>query len=392
MATPCEKYVTAGSLRARFLRLASTDRDAAARGIWSLCGASLAILEESDGAAAAVLVPSEHVLLLAVDLPLASHRRRLEALPFAIEDRLAEPLEAAHVALGRPSGPNQYLTGVVRHEMMREWLAVLEAAGLGRAALVPDALALPMPPPGGWSVDLTRARAVVRTDDGAGFAVPEAQLSVAWAAAGRPPCTSFGDPLPSDLSGDPTADGDESALEPLARRLVPPALDLRQGLYARRRAALSPLRRRVAIVAASGLLAHGAIAAAETVALRSIATQREAETRSLLAIAAPGRPVGEDVVTAAAEILPAGSAAPGRFFPLLARASAALEGAGAVSRSLSFDADEGSLTLDVEAANPAALRNAASALAAAGFASKSSESGAAGGAARAVIIVRQVSR
>ena len=33
------------------------------------------------------MVPSEHVLLMTVDLPLPNRRARLAALPFAVEDR-----------------------------------------------------------------------------------------------------------------------------------------------------------------------------------------------------------------------------------------------------------------------------------------------------------------
>lgn len=385
MAMPCEISVTAPPPRARFLSFASSERNGAPRGVWSLRAEEIVALDEGGGATATVLVPSEHVLMLPVELPLASHRRRLEALPFAIEDRLAEPLEALHVALGGALGGHRYLAGAVRHETMRRWVAALEAAGLGHAALVPDALALPVPPAGAWSVDFAAGRAVVRTDDGAGFAVSEAQLRTVWAAAGKPSCVVFGDPLPRDLPQEPA----ETVLEPLARRLLSPALDLRQGPYARRRAALSPLRRRVAIVAASGLLAHGAIAAAETVALRGIAAEREAETRSLLAIAAPGRPIGEDVVTAAADMLPAGSAAPGRFVPLLARALAAVAPTGVGLRSFSFDAREGTLALDVAAKDAADVRRAEGALAAAGLNPTSGRPTAEGGAVHTVVTAHE---
>jgi general secretion pathway protein L len=62
-----------------------------------------------------LFVPGEDVLLLAVDLPIASRRHRMEALPFAIEDRIAEPLDAVHVAIGAQLSPNRYLAAVVKH-------------------------------------------------------------------------------------------------------------------------------------------------------------------------------------------------------------------------------------------------------------------------------------
>ncbi|RZM09799.1 MAG: hypothetical protein EOP67_69320, partial [Sphingomonas sp.] len=41
----------------------------------------------------AVLAPTEQILMLAVDLPLPSRRQRQEAVPFAVEDLIADPLD-----------------------------------------------------------------------------------------------------------------------------------------------------------------------------------------------------------------------------------------------------------------------------------------------------------
>lgn len=378
MAMPCETSVTTSPPHTRFLGFASQERNGPPRGIWSLRGDALVALDECAGAI--LLVPSEHVLLLAVELPLGSHRGRIEALPFAIEDRIAAALEDTHLALGPALAPNIYLAGVVRHDVMRQWLAALDAAGLGHAAIVPDALALAVPPAGAWSIALADGRAVVRTDDGAGFAIAEARLRAAWELAGRPSCLNCGDPPPPELGGEQP----QGEVEPLARRLRAPALDLRQGRYQPRRAAMSPLRRRIAIVAASGLLAHGAIAAADTAALRNIAAEREAETRSLLAAAAPSRPIGGDVVTAATEMLPAGSAPPGRFLPLLTRISAAAAPSGVGLHSLSFDAREGRAALEVAGE----IQRVESALAAAGLRVTNSSATTEGGPVRALLTVR----
>jgi general secretion pathway protein L len=119
-----------------------------------------------------MLVPTEQVRLLAVDLPLASRAKRMEALPFAIEDRIADPIESVHLALGMEIAPKRYLVGVVRHDVMESWVARADEAGLGHAAMVPDALALPVPGEGAWAVDLGETRAVVRAGDGTGFACP----------------------------------------------------------------------------------------------------------------------------------------------------------------------------------------------------------------------------
>ncbi len=216
-------------------------------GIWSLEDDRLVCLEAFDDGPAVVLVRTEHVLIMTVELPpLANPTRRRAALPYAIEERIAEPLDAVHIALGSEIAPNTFLAGVVRHELMRQWVLRLAEAGLEQATLVPDALSLPIPGPDSWSVDLAGERALVRSADATGFAMPLALLASGWASAGEPACIGYGDPLPPQMAGPQT----ELEVEPLARRLLAPAIDLRQGLYARPRRPIDPLWKRIAVVAA----------------------------------------------------------------------------------------------------------------------------------------------
>lgn len=318
-----------------------------AAGVWTLAGGRLIIAER--GGPATILVPTGQVRLLAVDLPLASRAKRLEALPFAIEDQIAEPIESVHLALGAEIAPKRYLVGVVRHDVMAAWVETAGEAGLGQAAMVPDALALPRPSAGEWAVDLAAERAVVRAGDGTGFAIPPAMLQPAWQAAGRPTVLSYGAPLPAEMM----ADGSTLAPGALAERLLAPALDLRQGPYARRRASLPNIWRRLGWIVALGVAAHVVIAAADTVMLRTIADRREADTRALAAIAAPGANLGGDLAASVADLLPAGSSVPpDAFLPLLTRISGALGPlSGAISvRAIQYQAN--ALTLDLDGTEP----------------------------------------
>ena len=288
---------------------------------------------------------TEQVRLLAVDLPLASRAKRLEALPFAVEDQIAEPIESVHLALGAEIAPKRYLVGVVRHDLMAAWVEAAEAAGLGHAAMVPDALALPRPAEGEWGVDLAADRTLVRTGDGTGFAIPPAMLQAAWVAAGRPAARAYGAPLPAEMA----AGGSTLAPSALSERLLAPALDLRQGLYARRRSALPNIWRRLGWIVAIGAAAHVAIATADTVMLRTIADRREADARAAAAIAAPGANLGGDLSARVADLLPTGSSAPpDTFLPLLTRVSGALGPlAGSITvRAINYQAN--ALTMDID--------------------------------------------
>jgi general secretion pathway protein L len=314
-----------------------------AAGVWTLAGGRLIIAER--GGPATILVPSEQVRLLAVDLPLASKAKRLEALPFAIEEAIAEPPESVHLALGMEVAPKRYLVGVVRHDVMATWIEIAEEAGLGHAALVPDALALPRPAEAEWAVNLAGDRATVRSGDGTGFACPAAMLLPAWEAAGRPGVLSHGAPLPAAMQAVESA----ASVAALSERLLEPALDLRQGAYARRRTALPNVWRRLGWIVALGAAAHVVIAAADTLMLQRIADRRAEETRAAFAAAAPGATPGADLAATVTDMLPAsGSAAPDAFLPLLTRVSGALGplAGGLTVRSMTFQAN--TLTLDLD--------------------------------------------
>jgi general secretion pathway protein L len=355
-------------------------------GIWHLDGDRLTSLAESSAGNATVLIPTEQVLLVTVDLPLPSRRQRLNALPFAIEDHIAEPISEVHVALGMEVAPRRHLAAAVRHEVMEDWVRRVTDAGLIHCALVPDALSLPVPDEGSWSTQRLGDRVLVRTPDGGGFATSIGHFAVLWSAAGSPLCVDLGEALPEEI---PTVRG-EIALEPMTTRLMVPALDLRQGPYAKPRRSLPISTRKVAAVIAAGVLAHAAIAIVDTVALVNIADDRRAEAQVLVEKYLPGVVVTDDFAAEVNELLATGGGAPrSTFFPLLVRASAALgqAGSGTTLRELSYDAGAGELSLQVEQPDIGALRRAEAALARAGLnaASGAATVGADGAAARIVV-------
>ncbi|MFD1950175.1 type II secretion system protein GspL [Sphingomonas arantia] len=352
-------------------------------GVWVLGTGAPLVREAADEGArtgAVVLVPTEQVLLTVVDLPLASRRQRLAALPFAIEDRIAEPIEAVHAALGTETGPGRYLAGVVATATMAAWVARIEAAGLGHAAVMPDALAVPLPAEGAWGVERTGDRVLVRTADGGGFAVPAARFAAIWGVAGRPDCILYGEALPDGIAG-------VAAAEPVVG--VPSvAIDLRQGAFARVRRATSRLWRRAAIVAGCGLLAHGAIAAADTIALQRVAAERKAETAAIVERIAPGTSTSGDLAEVAGDLLPSGNATPGAtFVPMMGRISQAM-GAGVTLRSLAYDAGAGTIVLDVSAPDLAAVQGVEARMRSAGLVVSGGGGTAAAGGAEGQITVQ----
>lgn len=91
-------------------------------------------------------VPATEVSVAAVELPARSASKALQLAPFALEEQLAGDIEQLHFAVGAQEDSGKTPFVVCAREAMERWLAVLQAAGLSPAALVPDFLAVPANP------------------------------------------------------------------------------------------------------------------------------------------------------------------------------------------------------------------------------------------------------
>jgi len=85
-----------------------------------------------------VLVPGVEVLTTSVDLPLKSKSRIQAALPFALEEFLAEDVENLHFATGPRESNGRIPVSVVLREKLREWIDVLSQANLVPTSIIAD--------------------------------------------------------------------------------------------------------------------------------------------------------------------------------------------------------------------------------------------------------------
>jgi general secretion pathway protein L len=121
-----------------------------------------------------VLLPSADITLTTVDLPAqlqnAPTPRLLQAIPYLLEDRLAEDVETLHFAIGRRSGSRLPVV-IAAQARMDDWLKPFRDRDITPAVLVPDLLCVPRVQDAQpvWSVLLEGAQALVRSDACAGF-------------------------------------------------------------------------------------------------------------------------------------------------------------------------------------------------------------------------------
>ena len=110
-----------------------------------------------------VLVPSAEVLTTSVDIPVKGAKLQA-ALPYALEEYLAEDVEDLHFASGTRRSSGHTPVSVVSHERVKEWLATLEYADIVPDSLVAETYGLARIP---GTISMLLADNLVFINDGA---------------------------------------------------------------------------------------------------------------------------------------------------------------------------------------------------------------------------------
>lgn len=234
-----------------FIRLGPAERVA-----WLLDGEAAQVREGTLAEAAAdaagrqviILVPGADVMLVSAAVPTRNRSRMAAAVPYLLEEQLADDVDVSHFALGERDDQGRVAVAVVSQARMNGWLARLAGAGLHADKLIPENLLLPYQPEawtllierdcvnlrgapqGGMALDTANSAFILRREM-AELEVKPALLR-AWVATG----VAADAALPGDL-------GVEVRIETLE---IPPlaflarqyheqgAIDLLQGPYSRR--------------------------------------------------------------------------------------------------------------------------------------------------------------
>ncbi len=85
-----------------------------------------------------VLLPATDVLTTSVDLPIRGGSKLQAALPYALEEHLADDVETLHFAAGPRRSSGQWPVAVVAHEKMADWLGALREAGIEPQQMVAE--------------------------------------------------------------------------------------------------------------------------------------------------------------------------------------------------------------------------------------------------------------
>jgi general secretion pathway protein L len=282
-----------------------------------------------------VLVPAVRVLRTRVDIPLKGTSRIAQALPFALEDVLAEDVDDLHFAAGPRFADGQVAVAVVRREWMADWQSRLAAAGVQCQALYADSDGV-LDVAGTSTLVLEPQHALLR-DPGSDPVVAELGalegLLELWLAQPRPAGPDGSVPPRHLQVYDATVDGlpnsvweglqdrvasvevrrlPDGALLRLAAAIVThPGVNLLQGDYGQRTSLGSywPRWRLAAALVATLAVLVVASAGADAWRLKQEGTALDAEIRAAAGFTFPGADPGGNLKALVAARLQGGSAA-----------------------------------------------------------------------------------
>ena len=132
--------------------------------------------DTSEFARVIVLLPGADILLTRASIPSRRRGQVLAAVPFAVEDLLADNIDNCEFAVGPREAGGTYMVGCIAKRALDEVLRQLDAAALVPTAIIPDSLGVPFKE-GRWSVLLIGDCALVRTGIHEGFATEVRDLA-----------------------------------------------------------------------------------------------------------------------------------------------------------------------------------------------------------------------
>lgn len=235
-----------------------------------------------------VVLPAEDVLLMQAPRVARSPQQMQKALPYAIEDQLAAPIETQHVAWTPAADPNQVLVAVVARTRLDALLATLRGHGLEPDAVIPEPLLLAWSPAVS-TVLLETGRALLRYGEARAFVGQPEELVLFGGSVGTAlDAIRIGDtqsPLPLRAT-----QAREDALQAYAERARgEPPLNVLQGAYAPRRTvghARQRWRLAAALAAAAAVLGFAHLLLERQQLLR-LAQQQRQEMTDLYRAAVP---------------------------------------------------------------------------------------------------------
>lgn len=146
------------------------------------------------------LIPGEDALFCLADIPAKQSRFIQQALPFAVEEQIAQDIESVHLAIGSHSDRG-YRVAAIDHRRMAQWLDLFSDWEHARLeSIFPDASLLPVTE-GGWSICLDGDSVMLASDQGEWLAMQSRNLAMFAHTLAAPPADEVVAEVPITLYG-----------------------------------------------------------------------------------------------------------------------------------------------------------------------------------------------
>lgn len=114
-----------------------------------------------------LLIPTEDVLLKTLELPTQNAKQLAKAIPYAIEEFVADDLDHLHITHHREKASGKTFTAVINKSLLKTWQETLKNAGITAHCILPDLFALPVN-----SLLINQERSILRSSLFEGSAAP----------------------------------------------------------------------------------------------------------------------------------------------------------------------------------------------------------------------------
>lgn len=138
------------------------------------------ISEQAKTHKAIVLLDAACLSIEAVHIPSNNRQRQLQAIPYALEDKLASDIENLHFALGRKQSEQGIPVIVVQRELLDSLLDQFRQAGISLQALLADTLALPITQNNNdndWCILIDHDQVLIKTGPSSGLYIDRQNLT-----------------------------------------------------------------------------------------------------------------------------------------------------------------------------------------------------------------------
>lgn len=123
------------------------------------------------------LIPGDEALLCFADIPAKQTRFVMQALPYAVEEQIAQDIDSVHLALG-PRSDEGFRVAAIDHQAMESWTSQFTGwEHVQLEAVFPDAALLPQTE-GGWTVCLDGDDVLLLSDRGEWLRMQAANLAM----------------------------------------------------------------------------------------------------------------------------------------------------------------------------------------------------------------------